>query len=134
MRMTLFHLALALFLLARGPLCGVVCDLSLFEAEVAGAAPHGAASPGACHESAGSEAPPEPAGAHDACAGCDTLLLATGESPTTGAGTGPSLQIPGIAVNGPASPLRTLRRALRIPPSIGPPPPDILLLNSTLLI
>jgi hypothetical protein len=131
MRMTLFQLGLAFLLLARGPLCGVVCDLSLFELEVAGTGQH--ATP-ACHESPADETRREPASSHDACEGCDTLLLATGESPATGVAAGPSVQAAGIAVNGPASPARTLRRSLRLPPSIGPAPPDILLLKSTLLI
>jgi len=133
MRMTLFQLGLAFVLLARGPLCGVVCDLSLFEAE--GAAGHDAAtSQGACHENAASQAPEEPASPHDGCAGCDSLLLATGESPTTGVGAGPSVQAASLAMSGPASPAHTPRRALRIRPSVGPAPPDILLLKSTLLI
>lgn len=133
MRMTLFHLALALFLLARGPLCGVVCDLPLFEVEGT-AGHHGAASQGACHENAASQAPEEPASPHDGCAGCDSLLLATGESPMTGVGAGPSVQPTSLAMSRPASPAHTPRRALRIPPSVGPRPADILLLKSTLLI
>jgi hypothetical protein len=133
MRMILFQLGLAFVLLARGPLCGVVCDLPLFETEGA-AGHHGATSQGACHESATSQVPEEPASPHEECGGCDSLLLATGESPTTGVGAGPSVQVPGIAMNGPASRARPLRRALRIPPSVGPAPPDILLLKSTLLI
>jgi hypothetical protein len=129
MRMTLFHLALALLLLARGPLCGVVCDLSLFETEVAGTGQHAAP---ACQESPADETRREPASSHDGCEGCDTLLLATGESPASG--PAPGTLVPGFAVNRAASPAQALDRSLRLPPSIGPAPPDILLLKSTLLI
>lgn len=128
MRMTLFQLGLAFVLLARGPLCGVVCDLSLFEMEAAGTGQQAAP---ACHESAADETRREPASSRDGCEGCDTVLVASGESPASG--PAPGMLVP-RAVNGLASPACTPRRALRIPPSVGPPPHDILLLKSTLLI
>ncbi|MBW2394860.1 MAG: hypothetical protein JRG95_11365 [Deltaproteobacteria bacterium] len=135
MRMILLQLGLALSLLARGPLCDVLCEPAAVEVEAAVASQHGMTNEAPCH---GEPMDPvrgtgqTPAIPHDSCAGCEDLLVASADSAT--AATWIDLRASRASVHESPSQVAVHPMALSSPLSGRPEPPDILLLKSTLLI
>jgi len=119
----------ALFVL-QAPLCVLAC-LPLVESATAVAGAEHGESP--CHETAPSSDPSEPANSHDDC-GCEdsyTAIVASADQNSGKLSATPLLPPKALAVDLHASASWVPRAH---PKETDLPPPDILLLNTTLLI
>ena len=119
-------MAAALFVL-QAPLCLLACLPS------ADAAPMDAAKHGSCHEDAPSDAPSAPTHSHEDC-GCEDSQCALVLSADQSLSNIFSLvsPLPSLRADGRSTSSRWVQRAQ--PKETDLPPPDVLLLKSTLLI
>lgn len=119
----------ALFVL-QVPLCALACLPNAASAEPTTEAHHDSAP---CHEQAGASAPAEPVDAHDDCGCGDSYTAVLGNVDQTFSNVQSSPVIQTKALDEPLDVVfsRTLRVRLS---EADLPPPDILLLKSTLLI